>query len=255
MILLLTIILFFCVQASAHDGVEMIDVESSGYKDKKDKLSDILGHCKVEPFGADHGRVTQAHETVHVINSYTRNSLFLKGRKRTNAFYCGEGKAIVVENPSLKIRHVSRFVPKVLRGDRYELYFVKQLHYWDEVPTYLIDEWSAYIAGAEVGVEDLEKGLAKEKSDVVCGPLEFSIYCTALCMATKEHDPEYWVKDERLKHSTKYFLIRAERVYFKGCESFKFLRQQELLDALRTHEDSREIRNFLSKEFDGIFIK
>lgn len=256
MILLLIIIFLFCSQAYAGNAVEMVEVEAVDNKiEKNDKLSDILRHCRGDRFGTDHGRATQAHETVHAINSHTRNYLFLKGRKRVNTFYCGGGKAIVVENPSLRIRHVSKFVPRVLRGNRYELYFVEQLRYWDEVPTYLMDEWSAYIAGAEVGVEDLENGLAKENSDIVCGPLEFSIYCTALCMATKEHDPDYWARDERLKHSTKYFLIRAEKVYFKGCESFKFPKQQELLEDLRTHEDSREVRNFLLNEFDGIFIK
>jgi len=238
-------------------GVEMVDVEPSAKKlDVSDKLSDIIRHCESEPFEDSHGRSTQAHETVHVINSTVRGKLFKKGHKRLNALYCGSGKAVVVANPNLKMRHISRFIPDSLRGGRYKLYFVEQLQYWDDTPTYVMDEWSAYIAGAEVGVEDfLENGLPKERSDVVCGALEFSIYSVALCMATKECDPDYWDSDERLKHSVKYFLIRAERAYFKGCNIFPSEKQSKLLNSLRFDDKASDIRNFLIEEFDSIFIK
>ena len=257
--LIILYLIVFSTFANGDDrhGVEMLQVNPSPRHIKvEDKLSDIIKHCEPEIFDATYGRSTQAHETVHVINSFMRNRMFKKGHKRANTFYCGNGKAVMVENPNISIRHVSRFVPGVLRGGRYNLYFVEQLQYWDDTPTYIMDEWSAYIAGAEVGVEDfLDNGLPKEKSDIVCGALEFSIYSVALCMATKECDPQYWLSDERLKDSVKYLLIRAEKVYFRGCEHFPSEKQSRLLESLRFDKEASDVRNFLVNEFDSIFIK
>jgi hypothetical protein len=257
MFLLIMLITLFFLQGAAfaqHNGIELVNVEVRNNEiEPVDSFSDILRYCP-DSFGGGHSRTTQAHENVHAINSSVRNHIFSIGRKRANAFYCGKGKAIIIENPSFRLRHVSNFLPKVLRGNRYNLYLVEQLKHWDDTPTYLINEWSAYVAGAETGVEDFKNGLPKEKSDIVCGSLEFSVYCVALCMATKEYDQDYWESDKRLKHSVNYFLIRTEKVYFSGCNDFKSDSQIELLKNLRFHEDASEMRDFFIKEFNGIFL-
>jgi hypothetical protein len=253
---LFILVIFFATPVFAQHGVEMIDITVKNNEILgNDNLSDILRHCEKDSFKEFHGRTTQAHETVHIINSFARNEMFSKGRKRTNVFYCGQGKALVVENPSFNLTHVSNFIPGVLRGPRHKLYLVNQLEHWGDTPTYLLDEWSAYIAGAETGVEDLKNSLPKENSDVVFGTLEFSIYCVALCMAAKEYDNNYWESNKRLKHTVNYFLIRAEKVYFLGCDSFKSEKQSSLLNHLRFHKDAEEMRSFFLKEFNGIFLK
>lgn len=237
-------------------GVEIISVEIT-HPDVKatDKLSDTISHTPGELISNSYPRSTRAHETVHLINSYLRGKLFESGKRNFNAFYCGESQAIILKNPDIKIRHVLNFIPASLRGGRYNLYFLEQIKYWDDVPTYIMDEWSAYIRGAEVGVEDFYNNLPKEKSDIVCGALEFSIYSVALCVATKNCDPVYWKKDLRLKHSVKYFLIKSEKVFFKGCDLFPSEKQKKLLHSLRFGEDAIEIRQFIFEEFDGIFLK
>lgn len=237
-------------------GIEILRVKVGNESIKPvDKLSDIIRHCQSAPFGLDSGRSTQAHETVHIINSQTRAHLVRIGFKRTNAFYCGGGDAMLIADPNIRIRHVSNFVPKVLRGSRYNLYFIEQAQHWDEIPTYIIDEWSAYLAGAEVGVEDFFNGLPKENSDIVSGALEFSLYSIALCIATKELDPHYWESDQRLKQSVKYFLIRSERVFFKGEGVFRHKGQDLLLSALRNDETTEPFRDFIVQEFDGMFLR
>jgi len=253
-IILMALVSCTSISFAQNNGIEVIDVKIANKEvDPKDNFSDVLRYCP-DAFINSHSRTTQTHENVHAINSSVRNKLFSGGRKKANAFYCGNGKAVVVDNPSFCLRHVSNFLPNTLRGGRYKLYLVEQLEHWDDTPTYLLNEWSAYIAGAETGVEDFKNGLPKEKSDVVCGALEFSIYSVALCMATKEYDPDYWESDKRLKHTVKYFLIRAEKVYFSGCETFKSDKQLELLNNLRSHEDAGEMRDFFIKEFNGVFL-
>lgn len=212
----------------------------------------VMNYSISKPFGDAHGRSTNVHETVHGINSYLRNKHY---KENCNGFYAGNGYGIIVVNPKLRLRQVQNYVPHSLRGYRYKLYFEKQLGDWDDTPTYHIDEWSAYIAGAESAVDDAIQNIGiKEKSDSVSGSLEFSIYCVALAMATKDLDKEYWKNNKQLKHTIKYFLIKAEKIFFEGKDLYPSKQQDILLQNLREHEDSKNIREFLISEFEGIFI-
>lgn len=215
--------------------------------------NDILSHSKQKPFGDAHGRSTNAHETVHGINSEIRLE-YVKTKKNINAFYAGAGKGIILENPNLTIRDIVPYIPEILRGYRFNLYFVKQLGHWNDIPTYPMDEWSAYIAGAECAVDDAEKGLPIEKSDSVSGSLEFSIYCTALALATKNKDPEYWKNNQQFKNAIQYYLIKSERIFFKGREKYPAKEQDMLLDQLRNHDDAKQLRDILLTEFQGVFV-
>lgn len=216
--------------------------------------SEILSHSKSEPFGDEHGRSTNAHETVHGINNQLRNGYKSILKKNVNGFYAGAGKGIIVENPKLTIRDIIPNIPAILRGYRYNLYFVDQLGDWNDVPTYPIDEWSAYIAGAECAVDDTNHGINIPKSDYVSGALEFSIYCTALALTVKEKDPEYWKVNEQFRHTIKYYLIKSEKVFFEGKDKFQSDKQDKLLNDLRNHPDSIHIRNMLLLDFEGIFV-
>lgn len=215
---------------------------------------EILSYSKQAPFGDKHGRSTNAHETVHGINSELRNHYKTVLKKNVNGFYAGDGKGIVLLNPKLTLRDIVPNIPAVLRGYRYNLYFVQQLGDWNEVPTYPMDEWTAYIAGAECAIDDDKQGINIQKSDYVSGALEFSIYCTALAMSVKDKDPEYWKDNEQFKNAIKYYLIKSEKAFFEGKNKFTFKQQDELLSNLREHPDATDIRNFLLNEFDGIFV-
>lgn len=216
--------------------------------------NEVLSYSKEKPFGDNHGRSTNVHETVHGINSYVRNTYKAELKKNINGFYAGNGNAIIVENPKLTMRDIIPNIPLVLRGYRYELYFVKQLGDWNDTPTYPIDEWTAYIAGAECAVDDDKNGIKIPKSDYVSGALEFSIYCVALAKTVKDKDPEYWNNNEQFRNAIKYYLIKAEKVFFAGCEIFPFEQQDILLKELRDNEDAKILKEFLLKEFEGIFV-
>lgn len=250
-------ILFSCTYYLCYAGERVVPVGLQLIKLTKQKnlaetsiYNEVMNYSS-KPFGDAHGRSTNVHETVHGINSAIRNE---RHKENMNGFYAGNGYGIVVKNPKLRLRQVQNYVPHSLRGYRYKLYFEQQLGDWDDTPTYHIDEWSAYIAGAECAVDDATQKILKENSDSVSGALEFSIYCTALAMATKDLDKEYWEKDEQLKQTINYFLIKAEKVFFEGKDIYPSQKQDLLLKNLRENDDAKNIREFLISEFQGIFI-
>lgn len=257
--LLIFICLIFSTISSVYSAERVVPLGLRLIKLKKFRelpqvsiYNDVINYSKKEPFGDHHGRSTNIHETVHGINSEIRNQF---SQHNINGFYAGNGYAAIVENPKLKLRHIKEYVPHSLRGYRFKLYFEEQLGHWDDTPTYHIDEWSAYIAGAECAVDDAKTNIkTKEKEDSVSGALEFSIYCTALGMATKDIDPEYWKNNTQLKQVINYFLIKAEKIFFEGQELFPSEKQEILLHNLRNSEDAKFIRDFLMIEFGGIFI-
>ena len=235
-------------------GLKLVNITPHNHTHSKDIYSTIISHSKQKPFGDKYGRSTNAHETVHGINSELRQLYRKNFKHNINALYAGGGCGVIIKNPAIKLRDVVPYIPNILRGYRYNLYFVKQLGDWDEVPTYPMDEWSAYIAGAECAVDDVGRGIAAEKSDCVSGVLEFSIYCTALALSIRNKDTEYWKEHTQFKDTIQYFLIKSEKTFFEGQDIFPFKEQNELLKNLREHPDASDLRNFLLTEFQGVFV-
>ena len=240
------------------EPIDLVLIDIPKYRDiKPDNIiyNQVLSYSKESPFGDPYGRSTNVDETVHGINNQLRNQYKIELKKDINSFYIGEGKAIIIDNPNITMRDIIPHIPLIARGYRYNLYFVKQLGNWNDVPTYPIDEWSAYIASAECAVNDTTNSITISKSDYVSGALEFSIYCTALSMAISKKDINYWNNNKQFKNLIQYFLIKSEKIFFEGKDIFPSGQQDELLDNLRTHEDTRYIREFLSSEFRGIYIR
>lgn len=205
-----------------------------------------------KPFGNEHGRSTNVHETVHGINSALSNS-----RKGYRSFYCGTGRSVWLKEPNIKMTDIIPNIPDILKEYRYTLYFVSQLKHWEDVGLYPLDEWSAYISGAECAVDDYTQNMLSDKfkSDSVSGALEFSVYCTALAKTVKEKDIKYWNDYPEFKNTIKFFLVRAEKVFFEGRYIFPSERQESLLNILQNNSEAKPVRDFLIQEFDGIFIK
>lgn len=240
------------------ESIDLVLIDIPKYRDIIPNTiiyNQVLSYSKELPFGDTDGRSTNVHETVHSINNQLRNQYKIELKKNINSFYVDDGKAIIIHNPNITMRDIIPHIPLIVRGYRYNLYFVKQLGNWNDVPTYPIDEWSAYIAGAECAVDDVSKGIVIPKSDYVSGALEFSIYCTALSIAVNKNDPDYWNTHKQFKNLIQYFLIKSEKIFFEGKDIFPSDKQNDLLDHLRTHEDTKYIREFLISEFRGIFIR
>ncbi|NDG30447.1 hypothetical protein EB118_10295 [bacterium] len=238
------------------EGIEFITVPKYRSIDSGCVYADVLNHSKQKPHGDQDGRYTNVHETAHGIHNELRNHYRSIIKSPINVLYCLNGKAVIVDDPNIKMRHVSPYVPEVLRSSRFKLYLVKQLEYWDDTPTYIFDEWTCYVLGAECAVDDSRRGRTLEKTNAVSGALEFSIYTAAFALAIKNINPVFWENNTQLKCFIKYNLIRAEKVFNtgSGIEHFHYGEQDRLLQALLKHPDAQGIRDFLKLEFDGIFV-
>jgi hypothetical protein len=238
-------------------GIEFIKIPK--YREIKDTGSiyrDVLEHSQQKPFGDESGRNINVHETAHGIHSDVRNKYEKELKTQLNAFYCLDGNVILLKDPKVTMRHVVKYVPSNLRSYRWNLYFVDQLQYWDDKPTYILEEWVAYILGSKCAVDDAQKGIVIHKSDAVSGCLDFSIYAVALAMTVKNHDPEYWENYPDFKEMIRYNLIQAEKTLGAGLDisEFNSEKQDLLYSNLLYSKDGEEIRQFLIDEFDSIFV-
>jgi len=238
------------------NGIDFIYVPQYRTMDGDSVYSDVLSHSKQKPHGDHDGRYTNVHETAHGIHNELRNQYKLIIKLPINVFYCLNGKAVIVDDPKIKIRHISPYIPEVLRSSRFKIYLIEQIQYWDDVPTYIFDEWTCYILGAECAVDDYQKKKPLEKTNAVSGALEFSIYSIGLAMAVKDHDPIFWKNNTNFKSFIKYNLIRAEKAFSAGADvpEFRNKEQDRLQQALLKDKDAEPIRQFLKTEFDGIFV-
>ena len=227
-------------------------------KDNGEIYRDVLEHSQQKPFGDESGRNVNVHETAHGIHSDIRNQ-YEKEFKRydLNAFYCLDGNAILLIEPKITIRHIIKYVPEKLRSYRWNLYFVEQLKDWNDKPTYILEEWVAYILGSKCAVDDHQKSIITHRSDAVSGCLDFSIYATALAIAVKNHDPEYWDNHPEFKAMINYHLIQAKKTLGAGLdiEAFNSEKQDQLYYNLLYDNSGEEIRKFLTTEFNGVFIQ
>jgi hypothetical protein len=244
------------VAQQKNESLDLLTIPKYREYIENDIYSDVLSHSKQEPHGDHDGRYTNVHETAHGIHNELRQKFKPLFKKSVNGFYCLNGKVAIVDDPNIKIRHVQKYIPEILRSSRYKLYLIDQLAYWDDTPTYLLDEWNCYVLGAECAVDDFERKKPLQKTNAVSGALEFSIYSVALAIAIKEHDPLFWNNDIQFKAFIKYNLIRSERVFSIGAAVPEFVNREQdrLQKALLNHPDAEPIRQFLKNEFDGIFV-
>lgn len=225
--------------------------ELANRSSKQDIYSEILNRTDRVISGYDRG--TNAHENIHMINSYYSNKT--RGRKR--AFYIpGEAKVFYTDKPNLLKSDVGKFVPQSVRGNRYNLY-IKGSPAWNDTPTYIMDEWVAYIGGGMVAVEDHYNGINKDNSDRVCGPLEFSVYSVALCMAIEEKDNKFWNENKPFRDFVGKMLLKSHMVFNRGkdVEAFRSSSQGRILNNLRTSEDCKQMRSFMKRWFNGVWLE
>lgn len=218
-----------------------------------DGLYEKIMNRHAKPY-VESNRSTSAHETVHFINSDIRNAQVISGNSNAAAFFIAPDKGFITREPRFRKRQVAAYIPPSLKGSRYSLYITGQ-QAWDDRPLYIFDEWSAYIAGAQVGIDDHKRGLPKPNQvDVVEGCLEFSAYSVATCMAIEKLDPELWA-DAEFKAFVKHMLKTSEETFNEGRTIWPWARQETFLNNLRTSPDAQPMRDFIKEHFDGAFLR
>jgi hypothetical protein len=235
---------------------EFITVQKHRNSEEGTVYGDIISHSKGAPFGDGSGRTANAHETTHGINSEIRNANQKQG-KRVNGFYVLNGRGVVLEEPKIKMSNAVKFIPQNLRSYRYDLYMVKQLRDWNDTPTYICDEWVAYVNGGACGVDDVKKGKHKGGwTDAVSGCCDFSIYAIALAMAAKNDDPEYWKTYPQFRNFMIWELKFAQKTFLEGrvMTEFKWDKQDKLLLEFLTSKEAEPMRQFCRDELQGVWI-
>lgn len=132
---------------------------SRSYRGVRD---DVLAHG---------GTDSSTHEGVHFINSDLR--MTAGGTGRANAVYLLSDAAAFVWEPPIKLSQVANAIPQEKRGEGFSLYLVQAARDWNDCPCYVLDEWSAYIAGC---LAYREAGDASNASLSLRRAIEFSWY-------------------------------------------------------------------------------
>jgi hypothetical protein len=141
------------------------------------------------------------------------------------------------------------FVPVSCRGFRFSTYISGQ-RAWDDMPTYILDEWVAYANGASVGVEQVKAGnYTKGNCDGVSGCLEFTIYSFALAMSISKNDPNYFAQNNQFKAFMEWHAKRAMALFHEGIKmkEFQVGKQMTIFKNFTTGGDSTQLRNFIIK--------
>ena len=107
-----------------------------------DIISDLQSHCSSPGTYSDSDLVTTAHETTHGVNSDLRNKY---GKP---CFYALNGKVLSLPHElNTTLSQVAASVPEELRGRVFRLYLIEQQSWWQNQPSYILDELSAYTNG------------------------------------------------------------------------------------------------------------
>lgn len=199
-------------------------------------LDDIRSHIDDGGYYNDSDLITAGHETTHGINSVIRNKYY-QG-KPTNAFYCLEDRAIILNEPKTRIEVVARAVPKSLRGSVYKLYLVDQAASgWGDRALYICDEWVSYTNGSAVR-KDLQ---IKKRAETVRYMLEFDVYVMTLAKVLQEEESSYDSYD--FKNFIRWNIERSMKIYNEEDEAKIYL------EKLRTESDADGLRSFARNYF------
>jgi len=168
-----------CMFASLARGewVEVPAIRQSG-------ISGVLGEIE-DRMPANHQYrdsdvQTWAHEMQHGLNSRIRNAM--GGTANVQGIYFPGGWACVLPEPrSFTLAEVAARTPTSGRTATYQLYLVQQQRDWNSEPLYLIDELSAYLVGAAVGLQ-----LGRDVTSDLSHAREMHGYCVVLYQLARE---------------------------------------------------------------------
>ena len=146
----------------------------------------LLGRIKNTPDFNFRDKVTNAHELTHVLHGQLRQKHCKKGE---NCLQLPDRKIYILAEPNILKSQISDYVPFNLKGKHFDHYVLRSKD-WENVPSYLIDEWIAYYRGAQAGIESYNK-LAK-KRDVLSGLVELAVYSNAILSTVKAKLPQFY---------------------------------------------------------------
>jgi len=189
-------------------------------------VTDVENHLPAGHPYDDPDRITTIHEGSHGIHSLLRQKHGCPG------FYVLENRGVLIQEPATTLAAVAQLVPPSLRGEVYDLYLVQMRGYWNEQPSYVFDEWTAYTNGADarqqLGIQD--------RRETVRYALEFCVYAVCVPLAAESGDLQ-------LRAFIRWQIERAVKLYkASGIRS-------DYLNGLQTEPDASELRSFMRDYF------
>lgn len=247
------LIMFLCISPNIYAQRVKIGVLREKVKENS-IYADIMNRSK-ESRNYD-SRSTTAHETIHGIHADYRNRKMAESRyrERWNALYTNPDTIFLVQEPNIKITEYREVVPKSLRGEKYKLYLQEQTQYWNDVPFYILDEYFAYMNDAEVAIQDKQNGKKTDQADVAFGALELGICGICAIMEIEKRYPGYMENNKDFINYFRESLLRTKASVDYATVNFPFKQRDEFLNNLRTKTDAEQLRKFIVKHFDGIFL-
>lgn len=238
-------------------------------KTQSDLLNDMINHTKDwESMMVRGSLTTSCHECSHMASAEIRNKNIkfekISGSympqpiidegyfgEKHNGFYLFNNLAYKCLEPNIRKSDAAQYVHSQLKGFRYKTYITGQTA-WDDQPLYIVDEWNAYIAGAECAIEVGKKGITQNKgTDISSGPMEFLIYSCALILAIKKKDPEYFNRQVDFMQFFNHQYKRAVAASSGASEIFPWDGTKKLLDAWNS-PICKEYRDLLQEDFKPI---
>lgn len=183
----LSLLLLVLVAGSARAA--WYDFNPAGCVDGKGMYHDVLSRCDEQGRQTmyDPDPVTYCHEATHSLNARIRNT-FPAGY---NAFYIGKGKCNVLVEPRTTLSVAAQYVNPQFRDSTFQLYFCQQAGDWEQQPLYILDEFSAYINGAQAA-----RDLGRDPSSDDMQATKFCHFADCVVAAVCDHDPNYAQMDE-----------------------------------------------------------
>lgn len=145
-------------------------------------LGDVIAHSHgpVQQYG---DRGTTAHEGLHGVNSDYRQALPGKA-----CFYLlHDDVAVLAKTSRVTLAQVAALIrPRAEDQYDYNVYLVNERRWWNNEPLYILDEFSAYLTGAQ---ERLMDGTYSNNDRRQLE--EFSYFSDALVKAVEYYEPQY----------------------------------------------------------------
>lgn len=252
--ILIAVLLFIPTAAIEAQNVKWEEWKPLSKRMKEKTLfADLINHT-FDPV-LNHDLMTNAHETTHMIQSDMRQNIYKKNKKAkkefkvVNGFYVGKNKCVTFIEPKTTLARISTFVPQKLKGSRFNLYLIRQqtgfgpgTSGWNKRPLYILDEWTAYCNGAQVGLNQVEK--LKVRSDLGEAPIEFMVYSIATMMAIEKDDPKWLSNNPNFVAFVRWQCIRSFRIYDESQKHKKLKWDNKFYNIFKSKE-GLNFRNYM----------
>lgn len=240
---------------------EPINLESYP-RARHEMLRDVLRHVAADRveymWGID--PLNTIHEETHGANQWIRNEIakpqFGYG---ANGVYIGADRAVLFPPTKTTMSDVAPFIPQPFRNSEFDLYIANTS--WDDIPTNIFDEWSAYMIGLDYGLElstddnIWAQEFPNDKSrPALKGLLNFTAFALAFGLAIESKEPEL-LKDDasNVLGFIGYALNRSMKLFHKAIDNPRLIEPADAhmksFRVLVSSDECKPLREFLVRHF------